>query len=1493
MRIIASVIAGLLLPLWGTAFTSWADTNEVSWVDDALPAGAVSGADGGDTWNWVTSNPIPQSGASCNQSAIASGLHQHYFHSAGAGLAVATGDTLFAYVYLDPNNLPREIMLQWNDGSWEHRAYWGANLISYGTEGTVSRRYMGPLPPQGQWVRLEVPANQVGLETRNLTGMAFTVFDGRASWDYAGKATVTDTNPPGTNSAPVITSGDVWIDEALPTGAFSGADGGDSWSWVNGNPSPASGSVAHQSGNAFGLHQHYFWDATRTVALATNDTLFAYVYLDPANPPSEIMLQWNDGSWDHRAFWGANRIDYGITGTESRRYIGPLPAPGQWVRLEVPSASVNLSGRTLNGMAFSIFDGRATWDAAGKNSLTVTTNVPGTNSPPPATNSPPSAATNASLAELSAIDYTTLAIPPVGANALCIVTPSLVELRLINTKAANQTTVSQWDFVDSNFQLAAPPASAFAVTVNGQPVAVTSVGFRRRPLYAPFEMYDLRIENSLYLQLATPIADGQTVEVKNPSGALWGATTQFITTADPLRYNPAIHVNQEGYMPGYSKKAMIGQYLGSLGELNFSTSAGFKLVDARTGATVYQGALTPRPDAGWGYAPMPYQNVYEADFTAFNTPGQYRLMVPGLGASLSFVIDAGIAMNFARAYELGLYHQRCGTNTAMPHTRFNHDPCHIAPASVPTPASSYGFTWTTISNYGLMHHPDNPPQSAPTMNANSQLFPFVRQGAVDVSGGHHDAGDYSKYTCNSANLIHYLIFAVDSLAGVADLDNLGIPESGDGISDVLQEAKWEADYIAKLQDSDGGFYFLTYPVNREYEGWVTPENGDPQVVWPKTTSVTAAAVAALAQCASSPAFKRAYPQVAAQYLQKAQLGWQFLLNAISRYGKTGAYQRITHYGDVFTDQDELAWAACEMYLATGDQSIHQTLLSWFNPSDPATIQYGWRHLTECYGHATRSYAFAARSGRLAAGALDDTFRSKCETEILAAGDDNLRWSQMSAYGTSFPEPTKRVKAAGWYFSTDQAFDVAVAYQLNAKLDYMTAMLANMNYEGGCNPVNVAYVTGMGWKRQCDIVSQWHSVTPTRLPPSGIPVGNVTAIFPYTLTYGSTLNSLCYPSDSAATAPYPFYDRWGDSWNVMAEMVVLNQARSLATLSFLAAQTSLKTQAWRSVQGQISAPATAVAVGTPATLTLQAPGIDLSNARVTWEASDQPPTFASQLIFTPKNNGAQWVEAEAHLPDGRRVFAKAAFNANSPNTVWTDDSVPTGAATGGEGGDSWNNWVSSNPAPSSGTQAHQSALSAGFHQHYFDNATTTLTVSTGDVLYAYVYLDPVNPPTEVMLQWNDGTWTHRAYWGADQIDYGVNGTASRRYMGALPATGRWMRLEVPANQVGLEGRTVKGMAFSLFNGRATWDAAGRMAQGASESTQVSVPGVKLKMVNGIPTVTWPSTAGSVYRVAYKNDLRDANWTTATGDITATGTSTSWADTTPNRPSRRFYVVMRLQ
>ena len=264
----------------------------------------------------------------------------------------------------------------------------GANII--GAAGNVTQTYMGALPPTGQWVRLAVPAAQVGLEGSTLNGMAFTLYGGRATWDYAGKDTtaqpatalsssanpslvgasvtftakVTGTNPTGSvnftdggstisgcgavalagagnvrtaacstsslaagshsivanysgdganaasNSAPLsqvvnAATAIIWVEDAVPSGATMGSDGGDGWNWVSSNPTPYSGALAHQSALAGGEHQHYFYGATATLAVGVGDTLFAYVYLDPANPPSEVMLQWNDGSWEHRAYWGS------------------------------------------------------------------------------------------------------------------------------------------------------------------------------------------------------------------------------------------------------------------------------------------------------------------------------------------------------------------------------------------------------------------------------------------------------------------------------------------------------------------------------------------------------------------------------------------------------------------------------------------------------------------------------------------------------------------------------------------------------------------------------------------------------------------------------------------------------------------------------------------------------------------------------------------------------------------------------------------------------------------------------------------------------------------------------------------------------------------------------------------------------------------------------------------------------------------------------------
>jgi hypothetical protein len=593
--------------------------------------------------------------------------------------------------------------------------------------------------------------------------------------------------------------------------------------------------------------------------------------------------------------------------------------------------------------------------------------------------------------------------------------------------------------------------------------------------------------------------------------------------------------------------------------------------------------------------------------------------------------------------------------------------------------------------------------------------------------------------------------------------------------------------------------------------------------------------------------------------------------------------------------DELAWAACEMFLATGDPYYSQKLTEWFpDPNDPATRRWGWWRMWQSYGYAIRSYAFAARSGRLPKEQLNANYLAKCEAEMTAAAKDALNWSKDNAYGSSFPIPTKNVSRAGWYFSSDYSSDMAAAYQLDPRQEYLDALVANLDYEAGCNPVNITYLTGVGWKRQREIVHQYAQNDRRILPPTGIPLGNIQEGFYYVETYKGELNALCFPQDWTATGATPFYDRWADAYNVMTEFVHLNQARSLMSYSLLSSLTPARHQAWKSGTAEIVVPTGVVPVGSAVTLALNVPGLDVSEARVVWEGRDQEPCYGPTAAFIPKNNGQQWVEVEVQWSDGRRVFATNSFYANSPTLTWMDDALPRGANSAASGGDSWT-WVSS-PGPQSGKIAHQSALAAGLHSHHFSSATDTLDIGVGETLFTYVFLNPATPPREVMLQWNDGNWEHRAYWGLNLITYGTDGTASRRFMGPLPAAGMWVRLEVPASAVGLENRTLQGMAFTLYDGQATWDATGKTSPsqgggGDDDANTNTLRATIVRSANGQFSITWPSETGKTYRVAYKNELSQTTWTDL-GTVAGTGATASFTDTATAGTVRRFYVVYRV-
>lgn len=173
-----------------------AEPKEIVWVEDDFPAKAVAKVNEGNLANrWVASAEGPVFSGMRSIQRTGTNLHQVLFEDPSEPLVTGGGDRLFAHVYLDPNNTPKAIMLQFRvDNSWSKRVNWGdEDAIPYGEKGKTEKVLAGNLPPAGQWTRLEIETSRLGLRPgTKITGLAFTQHGGNSWWDQAGLVCAND-----------------------------------------------------------------------------------------------------------------------------------------------------------------------------------------------------------------------------------------------------------------------------------------------------------------------------------------------------------------------------------------------------------------------------------------------------------------------------------------------------------------------------------------------------------------------------------------------------------------------------------------------------------------------------------------------------------------------------------------------------------------------------------------------------------------------------------------------------------------------------------------------------------------------------------------------------------------------------------------------------------------------------------------------------------------------------------------------------------------------------------------------------------------------------------------------------------------------------------------------------------------------------------------------------------------------------------------------------
>ena len=314
--------------------------------------------------------------------------------------------------------------------------------------------------------------------------------------------------------------------------------------------------------------------------------------------------------------------------------------------------------------------------------------------------------------------------------------------------------------------------------------------------------HNAQVAHYAYLRLETPLQENVEYVLQNQLGE----SVKF-------RFNElqnicgAIKINQLGYSPNAGEKyAYVGLWLGTLGALDLSHlyNKTFFLKDEKTGENVYRGLLTKRvPDVQYkGGAFFTGEDVYQADFSRFNQEGTYYIYIPGMGRSYSFEIGENPIGEAFYVHAKGLYHKRCGIAKESPYTGWHMGKCHTVTYKANFPPNDGHYNKAKENekrDYGFFDENGNSVEVRHFKLINEIQTEEIAEG---VSGGWHDAADYDRrpyhYQVVNALLSVYLMHPENFLDG-----QLNIPESGNGIPDILDEALWGMEVWRKAQLESG------------------------------------------------------------------------------------------------------------------------------------------------------------------------------------------------------------------------------------------------------------------------------------------------------------------------------------------------------------------------------------------------------------------------------------------------------------------------------------------------------------------------------------------------------------------------------------------------------------------------------------------------------------------------------------------------------------------
>jgi len=448
-----------------------------------------------------------------------------------------------------------------------------------------------------------------------------------------------------------------------------------------------------------------------------------------------------------------------------------------------------------------------------------------------------------------------------------------------------------------------------------------------------------------------------------------------------------IVLNQLGYKPNDKKKVVFRAE---------TTDRNFKVVSTATNEVVYTGNIE-----GCRYNEAAGEINRFGDFSSFTTPGTYKIQTDSLGSSYDFTISEDIYNNVFKDAVRFFYMQRCGQELpAIYAGKWAHPACHTELARI----------------YGT-------------------------DKKIDVSGGWHDAGDYGRYVVATSKAVADLLSAYnDNKAAFGD--DFNIPESGNGVSDVLDEVKYQLQWLLKMQEpTSGGVYHKVTCAG--FPGHIMPQfEKDALIVSPISTTATADFAAVMAMGYEN--FKDIDAELAQKCLAAGELAWSYLEKTPTIPFTNPKGISTGEYGDGY-DGDERYWAAAELLKATDNSKYDDAFKKMLNLK--FENGYGWASVGH-YGN--KAYLTAKAADQNVAGNIRNHVLNEAQQIVSLAKNDGYNISNGTNYywGSNMNV-------------TNNAILLAEAYKLSPNPEYLEYAKEHINYCFGKNSLGFSFVSGYG------------------------------------------------------------------------------------------------------------------------------------------------------------------------------------------------------------------------------------------------------------------------------------------------------------------------------------------------------------------------------------------------------------------------------------------------